>query len=182
MMSVTSRSDGRGGKMYSFWAWYSLSMSFWRVPPRRFRSVPAASAHLAHAQRVVGVAAHQGGEVVGHRQAFPAGAEDVVETGVGVLGRPEPGEHPHGPQLGPVHRGIRPPCVGEDARPLAGGPLAGSASPSYLRPRPVDRLEGDPRHRLEVGVPEGGLGIGLLPLRESTHGMGFLSWAHWWSA
>ena len=30
--SVTSRTDGRGGKMYSFWAWYSLKMSFWIVP------------------------------------------------------------------------------------------------------------------------------------------------------
>ena len=33
--SVTSRTDGRGGKTYSFWAWYSFKMSFWIVPPRR---------------------------------------------------------------------------------------------------------------------------------------------------
>ena len=31
--SVISRIDGRGGKMYSFWAMYSLRMSFWSVPP-----------------------------------------------------------------------------------------------------------------------------------------------------
>ena len=30
--------------MYSFWAWYSFKMSFWRVPDRRARSTPFASA------------------------------------------------------------------------------------------------------------------------------------------
>ena len=43
-MSVTMRIDGRGGKMYSFWAWYSLRMSFWMVPDSRARSVPLRSA------------------------------------------------------------------------------------------------------------------------------------------
>ena len=38
IVSVTSRIDGRGGKMYSFCAWYSFRMSFWIVPPRRARS------------------------------------------------------------------------------------------------------------------------------------------------
>ena len=31
-MSVTSRIDGSGGKIHSFWAMYSLRMSFWIVP------------------------------------------------------------------------------------------------------------------------------------------------------
>ena len=41
--STTTRIDGRGGKMYSFWAWYSFSMSFCKVPPRARRDVPALS-------------------------------------------------------------------------------------------------------------------------------------------
>jgi hypothetical protein len=44
MVSVTSRTDGRGGKMYSFCAWYSLRMSFWIVPARSRRSTPDRSA------------------------------------------------------------------------------------------------------------------------------------------
>jgi hypothetical protein len=58
-----------------------------------------APAHLALGQRVVRVTAHQGGKVVGHRQTVAPGTEEVVETGVGVLGRSEPGEHAHGPEL-----------------------------------------------------------------------------------
>ena len=38
IMSVTMRIEGRGGKMYSFWAWYSLRMSFWIVPESAARS------------------------------------------------------------------------------------------------------------------------------------------------
>ena len=38
IMSVTIRIDGRGGKTYSFCAWYSFKMSFWSVPPRRVRA------------------------------------------------------------------------------------------------------------------------------------------------
>ncbi len=44
MVSVTSRMEGSGGKMYSFWAMYSFRMSFWRVPPRLFRGIPLFSA------------------------------------------------------------------------------------------------------------------------------------------
>ena len=43
MLSVTSRSDGRGGNTYSFCAWYSFRMSFWMVPPSRRRSTPVVS-------------------------------------------------------------------------------------------------------------------------------------------
>ena len=32
MVSTTRRMEGSGGKMYSFWAIYSLRMSFWMVP------------------------------------------------------------------------------------------------------------------------------------------------------
>ena len=40
IVSRTSRNDGRGGKMNSFCAWYSLRMSFWSVPPSCARGTP----------------------------------------------------------------------------------------------------------------------------------------------
>jgi len=42
--SVTRRTEGRGGKTYSFWAWYSFKMSFWMVPERAERATPVLSA------------------------------------------------------------------------------------------------------------------------------------------
>ena len=42
-MSVTSRIDGSGGKMYSFWAMYSLRMSVWIVPRSSVRANPCSS-------------------------------------------------------------------------------------------------------------------------------------------
>src|SRR6476659_7769112 len=50
-MSVISRIEGRGGKMYSFWAMNSLRMSFWIVPEIFFQSAPCFSAttkYIAH--------------------------------------------------------------------------------------------------------------------------------------
>jgi hypothetical protein len=44
IVSTTSRSDGAGGKMYSFWAMYSLRMSFWSVPRSFAGSAPCFSA------------------------------------------------------------------------------------------------------------------------------------------
>ena len=43
-VSVTNRMEGLGGKMYSFWAMYSLRMSFWMVPPSRCIGTPCFSA------------------------------------------------------------------------------------------------------------------------------------------
>ena len=48
IVSATIRIDGRGGKMNSFCAWYSLRMSFWRVPPSSRR----ARAALGHAMYI----------------------------------------------------------------------------------------------------------------------------------
>ena len=51
MVSVTSRMDGRGGKMYSFCAMYSFRMSFCSVPETAFQSTPCCSAtarYMAH--------------------------------------------------------------------------------------------------------------------------------------
>ena len=42
--STTSRMDGSGGKMYSFWAMYSFRMSFWRVPETSAKGTPCFSA------------------------------------------------------------------------------------------------------------------------------------------
>src|ERR1039457_4039331 len=49
--SVTRRMEGRGGKMYSFCAMYSLRMSFCRVPDMRDQSTPCFSPtarYMAH--------------------------------------------------------------------------------------------------------------------------------------
>ena len=44
IVSTTSRIDGSGGNRNSFWAMYSLRMSFWVVPSSRARGTPAFSA------------------------------------------------------------------------------------------------------------------------------------------
>ncbi len=44
IMSMMSRRWGSGGKIHSFWAMYSLRMSFWRVPRRSAQSTPCSSA------------------------------------------------------------------------------------------------------------------------------------------
>src|SRR5579884_3595556 len=44
MVSVTNRMEGRGGKMNSFWAMYSLSTSFCNVPEMLRQLVPCCSA------------------------------------------------------------------------------------------------------------------------------------------
>src|SRR4029078_6688137 len=53
-MSVISRIDGRGGKMYSFWAMNSLRMSFWSVPPTFSHGVPCFSATARYIARAIG--------------------------------------------------------------------------------------------------------------------------------
>ena len=52
--SVTSRIEGRGGKMYSFWAMYSLRMSFWSVPPTLAQGVPCCSATARYIASAMG--------------------------------------------------------------------------------------------------------------------------------
>ena len=170
MTSVTSRMEGRGGKMYSFCAWYSFRMSFWSVPPSARLGTPglggggdvhgeedggrridrhrrgdrpqvdageevlgvgqgvdghAAAADLSLAVGVVGVAAHEGGQVEGHRQAPAARPQQLSEAHVGVLGGAEAGEEAHGPQLRAVHGRIRSARVRRHAGPahVVGGPV-----------------------------------------------------------
>ncbi len=44
IMSMTIRTAGRGGTIHSFCAMYSLSMSFWIVPPSFVSGTPCFSA------------------------------------------------------------------------------------------------------------------------------------------
>ena len=53
-MSVMSRIDGRGGKMYSFWAMNSFRMSFWIVPEIFDRSAPCFSATARYIAKIIG--------------------------------------------------------------------------------------------------------------------------------
>ena len=50
-VSVTSRIDGRGGKMYVPRAAYSLRMSFWIVPPSVSAAMPLRSAASSYSSR-----------------------------------------------------------------------------------------------------------------------------------
>ena len=89
----------------------------------------AAAADLAEREGVVGVTAHEGGEVKGGGEAGVgfglgglAGVEDVLEAFVGVVGGAEAGELAHGPEAGAVALGEEAAGVGELAR---GGDVAG---------------------------------------------------------
>ena len=53
-MSVISRIDWRGGKMYSFCAMNSLRMSFWIVPESVFQSAPCFSATARYIAKIIG--------------------------------------------------------------------------------------------------------------------------------
>src|ERR1019366_7096046 len=52
--SVTSRIEGRGGKMDSFLAMYSLRVSFWGVPPTFDDGAPCCSATARYIARAMG--------------------------------------------------------------------------------------------------------------------------------
>ena len=52
-MSVMSRIDGRGGKMYSFCAMNSLRMSFWIVPESVCQSAPCFSATTRYIAKII---------------------------------------------------------------------------------------------------------------------------------
>ena len=53
-MSVISRIDWRGGKMYSFCAMNSFRMSFWIVPDSVFQSAPCCSATTRYIAKIIG--------------------------------------------------------------------------------------------------------------------------------
>ena len=133
------------------------------------------------AARVVGVAAHQRGQVERGRQAVAAGPQDLVEAGVGVLRRAEAGEHPHGPELRAVHRGVRAPGV----RVLARGTRRRRARRPARRARPTSsrrrrrsfgrRLEG----RLPLVPSASRISLAGLVVRRHERGRGRPPTATW---
>ncbi len=76
----------------------------------------AALADLALAHRVIGVVAHQGGQVEGDRETGLPLRQQVVVAAVGLLRRGEAGELAHGPELAAVHVAMDAARVGELAR------------------------------------------------------------------
>ena len=71
--SVISRIDGRGGKMYSFWAMYSLRMSFCSVPlMSRAMSTPWASATARYMAKRIGAVELMVMEVVTSSSGMPS--------------------------------------------------------------------------------------------------------------
>ena len=95
-VSVTSLSEGAGGKMYSFWAMNSLRMSFWSVPGQlRARHAGLLGGHDVHRPD------HGGGRVDGHRGADLADRQ-AVEQDLHV--RQAADRHAAGPELALGHR------------------------------------------------------------------------------
>ena len=207
IVSATIRIDGRGGKMNSFCAWYSLRMSFWRVPPKpRLDAAPlghvdvhrqqdggrrvdrhgrrdlrevdlavevlhvgervdgdAALAHLAQRQRVVRVAAHEGGQVERGRQPVAAVGQQLPEPPVGVGRGAEAANmrivqsfdryiEAYGPRYTATRRGTRRRPGRRRARPAA--PTWCRSRPPAARParaRPASgRVPSSPRQRYRL--------------------------------
>ncbi|OPZ49179.1 MAG: hypothetical protein BWY91_03118 [bacterium ADurb.BinA028] len=63
-------------------------------------------ADLAGGDRLVGVIAHLGRQVEGHRQPAGARRDELVVALVGLLGRPEPGVLTHRPRPAGIHRRV----------------------------------------------------------------------------
>src|SRR4051794_28284072 len=76
---------------------------------------------------MVGVIAHQGGEIEGDGEAGLALAEEIMEAAIGFFRRRKTGELPHGPQAPAIHGFVNTAGVGEFARrgQVAGGVEAG---------------------------------------------------------
>jgi hypothetical protein len=70
------------------------------------RSVSTATPHIptSPSERRVRVVAHERREIEGHREPRLPLREQVVVPGVGLLGRAEARELPHGPEAPAVHR------------------------------------------------------------------------------
>ena len=62
----------------------------------------AALADFAFAGRMIGVVAHQRGQVEGHRESAAAVLQQILVTLVGFLRRSKAGEHAHGPELAAI--------------------------------------------------------------------------------
>ena len=85
------------------------------------RDGDAALPHLALGAGMVGVVAHQGGKVECDREAGLAPLQQELVALVGVLGRAEAGELPHGPEPAAIHRGVDAAGIGKVAGQSGGG-------------------------------------------------------------
>ena len=101
----------------------------------------AAPSDLSQRHRIIRVDPQQRRHVERRRQPVATGPDDLLEPPVRVVRRPEPGEHPHRPQLRPIHRRVRTPRV----RKLPG---------ILAVVRSVHRLQRDTRHRREIDVTQ----------------------------
>ena len=61
---------------------------------------------------MIGVVAHQGGQVEGGGETGLTLREEIAETLIGVLGGSEAGELTHGPEAPSMHRGVNATRVG----------------------------------------------------------------------
>ena len=71
-----------------------------------------AFADFAFGEGVVGVVAHERGQIEGGGEAGLALREEIAETRVGVFGGAEAGELAHGPQAAAMHGGVNAAGVG----------------------------------------------------------------------
>ena len=175
--------------MNSFWAMYSLRMSFCSVPPSFARGMPrllrrrdehrpdrrrravdrhrdrdlierdaveqdlhvgqrgdadAALAELARGDRLVGVVAHQRGQIEGHAQAVLAVGEQVEEARVRLLGAAEAGELANRPRPAAVAGRVDAARVGRLTRqPEVTRRLDAARGEVGLVVEPLDRARGD---------------------------------------
>src|SRR5208283_964369 len=112
----------------------------------------AALADFAFAGRMIGVVAHERGQVEGHGKASAAVLEQILRALVGFLGRGEAGEHAHGPELAAVSGRVNAARVGRlagVAEILIVVPVGGEIG---LR---VKAADGDIRNGAEAGVAVG---------------------------
>ena len=81
-MSVIRRIDGRGGKMYSFWAMNSLRMSFWIVPEIFRQSAPCFSATTRYIAKIIGAGELIVMEVVISASEMPSNSRSMSASDV----------------------------------------------------------------------------------------------------
>ncbi len=72
----------------------------------------AALADFSFGKRMVGVVAHERGEIEGYGQARLSLCEEVAEAAIGVFGGAEAGELSHGPEARAIHRRVNAARVG----------------------------------------------------------------------
>ncbi len=128
----------------------------------------AAFANFTFGQCVIGVVAHQGGEIEGSGKAGLALSEEITEALVGVLGGAEAGELAHGPHSAAMHGGVNAAGVGR----LTGEAEVAGGVPVFEVGRGVEAANGVAGDGRELGLAlgafvESGLEGGLFPLVEA---------------